>query len=73
LIFLREGYDINSEEFWKNEDLINKFSDTHEIVSLLKIINNSLNVLLDESGNKIKIFQKSELAQKIKETIDLNS
>jgi len=69
ILFTLQEKDINSSEFKINEDTLKEFVDLDKIKNFLEIINSSVNELMDESQNKVKVFQKKELAEKIEEKI----
>jgi hypothetical protein len=66
LLFEKEGKRVDTEVFQSNDQTLEYFKDINKIAKLLKIINESINELLDSSRNKVKVFQKTELAEKIK-------
>ena len=70
----KDGYDVIQSVkynfYFKDDDSkIDIFENQEVIKNLLITINESINGLLGESSNKIKIVQKPELAIKIKEKI----
>ncbi|MBT7192652.1 AIPR family protein [archaeon] len=69
ILFTLQEKDINSSEFKINEDTLKEFVDLDKIKDFLEIINSSVNELMDESQNKVKVFQKKELAEKIEDKI----
>ncbi|MCH8519906.1 MAG: AIPR family protein [Nanoarchaeota archaeon] len=71
VFFEKSGLTITSNDFLENEEYINKFQDLDLVINFLNIINESTDELLEDSTNKVKIFQKSDLAIKIKEKVSI--
>lgn len=69
ILFEIQEKEIQSSEFKTNEEVLNEFNNLDRIRDFLEIINISVNELMNDSQNKVKIFQKKELAEKIKEKI----